>query len=157
MLESHFNGNSFTKSMHEAVERELKEMHGMGVLSILNLFREKTVLLQKNGSTREGRFDFLVETPIKLIGFEVLTRPTKGKLKKKLVYANEADEFVFVLPKDSLAVYKKTVKGPRQFKAKKRFLGKEFGLKNLGVWLFDEAKNEITERHSFQKIFNICP
>ncbi len=152
-----FNGNELTRAMNLAVEKELKNLKNSGKMDLLSMVPEKSVLIRKNGSFREGRFDFFVQTDKKSIGFEILTRPSRGKLKKKLSYSERADEFVFVIPKDSLDGYKKHKKGIWQFRPHKKFLGKEFAEKKLSVWLFDTGKNCISDKKSFFEIFNITP
>lgn len=73
--------------MHLQVFYELNRMRVQRDPEIVSISPEKTVLVEKNGVEREGKFDFLVQTGQKTIGIEVLTRPSQGKLKEKLVYA----------------------------------------------------------------------
>ncbi len=149
------NGNSFTKLMHLLVFHELNKMRCKRQPEILNISPEKTVLLEKHGRDLEGRFDFLVQAKGKTIGVEVLTRPSQGKMKEKLAYANEVDEFVLVLPHDSLGFYKK--KKPNGLKriVGKKFLEKDFADPKLKVWLLDCRQGRIAEKGSFSKIFDV--
>lgn len=106
-----------------------------------------------------GAFDFFLETTDgKKIGFEILTRPSKGKLKRKLeIYFHNVDEFVFVLPSNSLKFYQKqSKKGLHVITAQKKF-PKEFSSKKLKVWLFDLETKQFTKKDTFNKIFNVEP
>ena len=133
-------------------------MHANNVLPIKRIVPEQGVLLESKNScsNREGRFDFLVLTQQgKTIGFEVLSRPSHGKLKEKLSYAREVDEFVFVLPSDALAFYRKTKTKPFKQLARDKFLDNDFCDAKIKAWLLDlktasfEAKGEIC------KLFNV--
>jgi len=133
-------------------------MHFNKKIELKKICPEQTVLIHSKTNSdlcNEGRFDFLVETKKnKAIGIEVLTRPTKGKMKNKLRYAKEADYFVFVLPYNSMEFYRKQKKVFHK-KAKLKFFGKEFSGKNLFVWLLDLQKGEFTEKKEFSKVFNV--
>ncbi|MCX6799344.1 MAG: hypothetical protein NTW59_04605 [Candidatus Diapherotrites archaeon] len=149
------NGNSFTKLMHLIVFHELQKMRANRQPEILSILPEKTVLLEKNGSEREGRFDFLVRAADKTIGVEVLTRPSQGKMKAKLPYANEVDEFVFAIPSDAMDFYrKKNLNGFKRM-APKRFLSREFADEKLKVWLLDCAEGRVAEKGGFGEIFEV--
>ncbi len=144
--------------MHLYTFNELNKMHLNNELEIKKICPEQSVLIHsKNNSNlcNEGRFDFLVETKqSKIIGMEVLTRPSKGKMKNKLRYAREADEFIFVLPLNSMEFYRKPEKKGFPKKVKSKFFGREFSDKNLFVWLLDLKKGFII-KNSFNKIFNV--
>lgn len=119
-----------------------------------NVFPEKEVLLERAVLT-EGKFDFLVESiEGKTIGVEVLTRPTPGKLLKKLSYAKKSDEFIFVLPCNSLELYKKKKNNGLHFFARKKSLPPEFASKSLFIWLFDPTTKEFLSKGVFSKEFN---
>jgi len=152
------NGNTKTNLMHLYTFNELNKMHVKQELNLKRICPEQTVLIHSKTNSfcsNEGKFDFLVETKDnKLIGMEVLTRPSKGKMKNKLRYANEADEFIFVLPFNSMEFYRKPEKVFHK-KAKLKFFGKEFNKKNLFVWLLDLSKGKFTEKKAFSKIFNV--
>ena len=153
------NGNNKTNLMHLYTFNEFNKMHLTQELELKKICPEQTVLIHsKNNSDlcNEGRFDFLVETKKnKLIGVEVLTRPSKGKMKNKLRYAKEADEFIFVLPFNSMEFYRKPTKKVFHKKVKLKFFGKEFSNKNLFVWLLDLNKGKFTEKTFFNKVFNV--
>jgi len=144
--------------MHLYTFNELHKMHFNKKIELKKICPEQTVLIHSKTNSdlcNEGRFDFLVETKKnKAIGIEVLTRPTKGKMKNKLRYAKEADYFVFVLPYNSMEFYRKQKKVFHK-KAKLKFFGKEFSGKNLFVWLLDLQKGEFTEKKEFSKVFNV--
>ncbi len=151
------NGNNKTNLMHLYAFNELNKMHLNQVLEIKKICPEQTVLInsKNNSCLNEGRFDFLVETKEnKIIGIEVLTRPSKGKMKNKLRYASEADEFIFVLPFNSMEFYRKQKKVFHK-KSKQKFFGKEFSKKNLFVWLLNLKEGKFTEKQLFSKIFNV--
>lgn len=149
------NGNSLTKLMHLLVFHELNKMRVKKQPEILSISPEKTVLLEKHGVERQGRFDFLVQTRNRTIGIEVLTRPSQGKLKEKLAYAREVDEFIFAVPSDALGFYrKKRMNGFKRIVGK-RFLGKEFNNPKLRVWLLDCRQGLVKEKSSFSKIFDV--
>jgi len=145
--------------MHLYTFHELNKMHLNQILEIKKICPEQTVLIHSKNNpfcVNGGKFDFLVETKNnKLIGMEVLTRPSKGKMKNKLRYAKEADEFVFVLPFNSMEFYRKPTTKIFHKKAKLKFFGKEFNQKNLFVWLLDLSKGIFTEKKPFSKLFNV--
>ncbi len=141
--------------MHFYTLHELKKMHLTLELPLSKIMPEQEVLLEKNG-LREGRFDFLVESREgKLIGFEILTRPSKGKLKEKLSYSKEADQFVFVLPRNSLGLYRKPKKKIFPRLGREKFLPKEFSSPCLYAWLFNPKDKRFVEKALFSKVFNV--
>lgn len=144
--------------MHLYTFNELNKMHLKQELELKKIQPEQTVLIHSKKNSflsNQGKFDFLVETKEnKLIGMEVLTRPSKGKMKDKLRYAKEADEFIFVLPFNAMEFYRKQKKVFHK-KAKLKFFGKEFSDKNLFVWLLDLKNGKFTEKNVFNKIFNV--
>jgi len=149
------NGNSLTKFMHLLVFHELNRMRVKGQEKIISIQPEKTVLLEKDGVERQGRFDFLVLAKDKTLGIEVLTRPSQGKLREKLAYAKEVDQFVFALPENSLGLYRKKKANGLKRIAPKKFLSKEFSDQKLQAWLVDCRQGKITEKGSFEKIFEV--
>ena len=149
------NGNGFTKMMHLLVFHELSRMRVNQQPEIISISPEKTVLLAKNSRERPGRFDFLVREKEKTIGIEVLTRPSKGKMREKLAYANEVDEFIFALPENSLEFYRKKAQNGIRRVINKNFLPKEFSDQKLGVWLVDCRKGMVTEKGPFGKLFEV--
>lgn len=147
------NGNKTTALMHLLTLHELNRIRVTGKWPITRMSSEQSVLLHaQNGSAREGKFDFLVETPRKKIGFEVLTRPSKGKMLKKLAYMQEVDDFVFVIPHDALLPYQRTEKN-HGWKVRSKKLPPLFGQKGLFVWLVDIDKQEIVAKQPFTKLY----
>ena len=141
--------------MHELTFQELNKMRIAGHGTVKEISPEKDVIISKNGKLREGSFDFLLVVGTKRIGIEILTRPSKGKLKQKLFYADEVDEFIFVLPENSLNFYK-ILKGKAFNNWKKiNYFGKEFSSDFLKVWLLDTEKGEFVEKGIFKSIFNV--
>ncbi len=141
--------------MHLIVFHELQKMRVNNQLQIMDIALEKTVLLEKQGRERQGRFDFLVQAKNKTIGIEVLTRPSQGKLKSKLPYSNEVDEFIFVLPHDSMEFYRKKKMNGFKRRAPKKFFSQDFSNKKLKAWMLDCKQAKITEKGSFRKIFEV--
>lgn len=150
------NGNMTTALMHLLTYHELQTMRVNQKWPIQRITSEKAVMLDfsRHNDAREGKFDFYVETPQKTIGFEVLTRPTKGKILKKMVYKDEVDEFVFVIPHDALLPYQQT-ENNHGWKVRPRFLPKEFGQKGLYVWLVDLDEKRITVKQPFTRLYNV--
>jgi hypothetical protein len=154
------NGNKTTALMHLLVWTELQRMRVNQIWPITRMTQEQTVLLDGNHlshrthtrSTREGKFDFFVETPKKNIGFEVLTRPTKGKILKKMTYMQDVDDFVFVIPHDSLQPYERTPKN-HGWKVRPNYLPSEFAQKGLYVWLVDLEHRCITLKKPFASLY----
>ena len=132
-------------------------MHITLELPLSKITAEQEVLMEKNG-LRKGRFDFLAESREgKFIGFEILTRPSKGKLKEKLPYSKEADQFVFVLPSNSLELYRRQEKKIFHRVCREKLLPKEFNNQDLYVWLFNVNDKKFVEKARFNKIFNVEP
>ena len=153
----HVNGNKTTALMHLLVWTELQRLRVNQAMPITHISAEQSVILaasKMHRLPREGKYDFVVETPRKTIGFEVLTRPTKGKLLKKLPYKDEVDEYVFVIPHDSLLPYQKTPKN-HGWKVREKKLPPIFAQKGLSVWLVDLDEQCITEKHPFPQIYNV--
>ena len=140
--------------MHLLVFHELNRLRVTNEWPIENILPEKTVLLTKTDSPRKGRFDFLVQTRNKSIGLEVLTRPSQGKLRQKLAFAREVDEFVFVLPKHSMEFYKKRKNNELSSRARPNFFGKEFKSPKLSAWIVDVSEGKILKKGVFSKVFN---
>lgn len=138
--------------MHLLTLNELQRMRVNGVWPITRLTSEQTVLLNGTNKPKEGKFDFLVETPRKTIGFEVLTRPSKGKMLKKFAYREEVDQFVFVIPHDALLPYHRTTTN-HSWKVRPRYLPSSFGERGLYTWLVDLEKQAIIEKAPFSKMF----
>lgn len=147
-----FNGNRLTELMHFYTLHELKKMHCLFILPLKKIFHEKTAVI---GNGQKGSFDFLVETVSgKEIGIEVLTRPSKGKMKQKLSYSKNVDEFIFVIPEHFLENYKIHEKKGFKGAVKKHFLPKEFSSQKLFAWIFDTEKRAFTTKASFSGVFN---
>lgn len=149
-------GNNKTNAMHLHCFHELNRMHVRNELPLKFIHPEQTVILSsfQGLSPRKGKFDFLVETMKgKLIGFEVLTRPSKGKMKEKLAYANEVDEFVFVLPHDAMQFYQKPKTKVFHKKCRLKYFGNEFSSSSLKAWMFNLRDGRFTEKSSFNKVF----
>ncbi len=141
--------------MHLLVFHELNRMRILRQPEILSIAPEKTVLLEKKGREREGRFDFLVQGKAKTIGVEVLTRPSQGKMREKLAYAKEVDEFIFAIPEDSMGFYRKRDSNGLKRLVGKKFFGKEFKDAKLKVWLLDCGQGKVVEKGLFYKIFEV--
>ncbi len=144
--------------MHLLVWTELQRLRVNQLMPITHISAEQSVILAASKwhrLPREGKYDFVVETPKKTVGFEVLTRPTKGKMVKKLSYMDEVDEFVFVIPRDSLLPYQKTPQN-HGWKVREKKLPPIFAQKGLWVWLVDLEKQRITDKHPFPRIYNVA-
>ncbi len=141
--------------MHFYTLHELKKMHVLAQLQLKKIEPEKTVLIEKKG-LRQGSFDFLVETVDGMqIGIEVLTRPSKGKMKQKLAYAKNVDQFIFVIPEHVLDAYKKHEKTGHHISGREKFFPKEFSDKKLFAWVFDLEKHKFTHKQGFSRVFNV--
>ena len=127
-------------------------MQGEQGIAIGRIEAEKQTVLPRQ---RIGSYDFLVETSGGVIGIEVMTRPTKGKLKEKLRYRSNVDSYVFVLPANSLGLYRKKPKKGFRTRARPRRFPKEFSDSNIRVWLLDAEVERFTEKGAFSKIFNV--
>ena len=152
------NGNRVTALMHLYTRHELHKMHFFG-RRLVRLVAEKETALRKDRARRErlGRFDFFAETlDGKTIGFEVLTRPTEGKLKEKLAYAKGVDEFVFVLPEGSLNTHRRPGKKVFHKQDRSTPLAPVFNNLKLFVWLFDLHEHRFTAKDKFFKVFNVA-
>ncbi len=150
------NGNSTTALMHLLTWHEIQRLRITREWDIKKMKAEQTVLVNfaRHKTPKEGKFDFYVETPKKTIGFEVLTRPSKGKMLRKISYGNEVDEFVFVIPHDSLLPYQLTEKN-HGFHVRSKALPKEFGKKGIYVWLVDLGEQRILVKAPFHKVYYI--
>lgn len=149
-------GNSTTALMHLLTWNELHRLRVNEEWPITKMTAEQKVWVNfpRQRNPKEGAFDFYVETPKKSIGFEVLTRPSRGKMQRKIPYGNEVDEFVFVIPHDSLLPYQKT-DAPHGFHVRSKALPKEFGKKGLYVWLVDLGEQRIVKRAPLSKIYHV--
>ena len=142
--------------MHFLTLHELHKMHANQELNIKKIIPESQVILHKHHSMRKGSFDFLVETlDKKIIGFEVLTRPSAGKLKEKLVYANEVDEFVFVLPYSDLEFYQIPRQKVFHKQIRRSSFQKLFNNKKLSAWMLNISDSHFVLKDKFNKIFNV--
>ena len=149
------NGNRTTALMHLLAWTELQRLRVTQTWPITKLRAEQTVVLNTDTQTpREGKFDFYAETPSKTIGFEVLTRPSRGKLLKKFAYRNEVDEFVFILPSDSMTKYQRKETNGRHASAHFK-LPKLFGEKGLYAWLVDLDDQRIIAKKPFSQLFHV--
>jgi len=143
--------------MHLVTLHELQKMHCRNILELTRIVPEQDVLLENSHGKCErcGRFDFLVHAKGgKTIGFEVLSRPTQGKLKEKLSYAKEVDEFVFVLPKETMKIYRKTSNKPFRRIAREKTLCSAFASEKIKAWLLDSRHGTIGEKACFCELFN---
>ncbi len=140
--------------MHLYVLNELHRMRVNCQMPVNSISLEKNVEIEKNGKNVNGSFDFLVNSNARLLGFEVLTRPTQGKMKEKLAYAKNVDEFIFVLPYDSLNFYKKPKTKIFHKQAKLNFFEKDFKNPKIHVWLFDIRTGKF-EKEQFNQMFNV--
>lgn len=111
-----------TALMHKTTLDELSKFFD-------KIYAEKKVHFTKR---RQGAFDFFVEENGKTIGFEVLSRPTRAEMKRKLIYADYADAFVFVILVNAMNFYKRE-KTPFVSLADQLSFGKEFDKNNLSV------------------------
>ena len=151
------NGNNLTRLFHLATLHELYKSNLLKEAEILKVVPEQTVLLEPlhGNSIRKGRFDFLVLNKNgKTIGIEVLTRPSRGKMRKKLSYAKEVDEFVFVLPIGSFEPYRKKPRNGFKLQGKKPFFSPEFSIPTLQAWLVDPQSGTIVQKDRFSRLFN---
>ncbi|QQR92144.1 MAG: hypothetical protein IPJ89_03200 [Candidatus Iainarchaeum archaeon] len=150
------NGNATTALMHLLTWNELHRLRVNAEWPITKMKAEQKVLVNfaRQQNPKEGAFDFYVETPRKRIGFEVLTRPSKGKMLRKISYRDEVDEFVFVIPHDSLLPYQKTETAPG-FHVRSKALPKEFAQKGLYIWLVDLAEQRIIKRAPIARIYHV--
>lgn len=126
-------------------------------LDVKKIVPEQTVLLEPlhGNSPRKGRFDFWVLTRAgKTLGFEILSRPSHGKMKQKLSYAKETDEFVFVLPSTAFEFYRKNQRHGFLVHARKIFFSSEFSFPWLQVWLVNPKSGKIEQKSVFSRIFN---
>ncbi len=153
------SGESKTVLMHLHTLHELHRQHMRKQLKILRICPEKDVLLENSSvycNGKKGKFDFLVALAGgKFMGMEVLSRPSKGKLKEKLLYADQVDEFVFVLPHNCLEFYRKPKKKVFHKNSRPKFFEKTFNRKNLFVWLLDVKAGRFGEKSLFAKAFNV--
>lgn len=148
--------NELTQLMHLYTLHEIKKLHLTNKIALKKIADESSVILEKAGKPRIGKFDFLVETKAgKTIGFEILTRPTQGKMLGKLRYAKGVDEFVFVLPSMSLEFYRKPKKKVSHRKIKPKFFSGEFADAKLRAWLFDLQNEQFLEKGKFNNLFNV--
>lgn len=154
-MSSESSGNKMAWLMYLYTQTELHKMHVKNEKPVSRIVPEQSVLIEKRSRKREGRYDFFVETEKgKTLGIEVLTRPTQGKMKEKLAYAKNVDEFVFVVPHNSLNFYRKPKAEPIKRTVRLKSLGREFSSPKLSAWLFDPRKG-IVEKGSFSKLFNV--
>jgi hypothetical protein len=146
-----------TKLFHLATLHELYKSSLLKETEISKVVPEQTVLLEplRGNSIRKGRFDFLVlDKNGKTIGIEVLSRPSQGKMKQKLSYAKEVDEFVFVLPTHSFELYRKKPRNGFKLQGRKRFFSTAFSASTLQAWLVDPSNGTIVEKGRFSQLFN---
>ena len=104
---------------------------------------------------RIGSYDFLAEYNGLKVGFEIMCRPTKGKLKEKLRYLDFVDKYIFVLPAGSFELYRKQRMKGFAPSTRPRFFPKEFASKKLFVWLCSLDEKRIIARARFNRIFNV--
>ncbi|MEM4662629.1 MAG: hypothetical protein QXM75_01245 [Candidatus Diapherotrites archaeon] len=134
------------KIMYKATKDKLEEI---GAKKIEN---EKSVLLP---GKRKGAYDLFAEIGGKTVGIEILCRPTKKKLKAKLAYLPYVDNYVFVIPSNSLGLYRKSFAKVYKPVTRPKFFSSEFNNRNLSIWLCDIEKRKIIARARFNKIMNV--
>lgn len=151
------NGNSTTVLMHLLTWTELQRMRVNQIWNIRRMAAEQSVLLDSGNPNKpkKGKFDFYVETPSKTIGFEVLTRPSKGKMLQKLIYSKEVDEFVFVIPTHFLKPYQKENNHSFGWHVRHKKLPSPFSKKGLYVWLVNIGEQRIISKQSLSNIYYI--
>ncbi len=137
--------------MHALTLKELKRLRAVEDSGML-IEAEKPVILPRH---RLGSYDYFTESNNTTIGFEVMTRPTKGKLKEKLRYKAMVDRYVFVMPSTALGIYKKKKKRGLSSKVRPKFFPNEFNDLKLKAWLLDARKEKFTKKGVFRKIFNV--
>jgi len=138
--------NFVEKIMYKATMERMKE------IGAEKICKEQSVELPHG---RKGSYDFVAEIKGQKIGFEVLCRPTKRKLKDKLRYLPYVDKYVFVLPANALSLYKRPNAKVFGLVSRPKFLPKEFGNKKLYVWLCDLETKHIFACAAFSRIFNV--
>ncbi len=134
------------KIMYKATLEKIKE------LCPEKLFVEYAVSLP-NG--RKGSYDFLIEHNGTRIGFELMSRPTKGKLKEKLAYLHNVDKYIFVFPMASFELYKRQQINCFTALTRPKFFPEDFSNKKLYVWLCSIDEKRIVTQARFEKIFNV--
>lgn len=75
-------------------------------------------------------------------------------MTKKLAYAKEVDEFVFVLPFDSFALYRKQRKKGFPTLGHKHFFSAAFAKPHIKAWLVNEKNREIETKKTFSELFH---
>ncbi len=151
------NGNRLTSLLHLYTRHELNKMHFFE-RRLVRVVAEKATLLpgDQRHAARKGRFDFFVETfDGKKIGIEVLTRPTEGKLKEKLAYAKDVDEFVFVLPDGSLNTHRKPKGKVFHKQDRSKPLSRVFDRRGLWAWLFDLHDQRFSVKDKFANVYRV--
>lgn len=73
---------------------------------------------------------------------------------RKISYGDEVDEFVFVIPHDSLLPYQKTEAAPG-FHVRSKALPRAFAKKGLYIWLVDLAEQRIIKRAPITTIYHV--
>ncbi|MDO8428737.1 MAG: hypothetical protein Q7S92_05990 [Candidatus Diapherotrites archaeon] len=141
-----------SKTMHALTFLELKKLNLIASATLIQTIEEIPLLSE----TQAGVYDFYFKANGKTIGMEVLARPSKGKLKQKLFYANYVDEFIFVLPVESFNFYK-IQKLAFLSKVRPSYFSKEFNSEKLFVWLLDLEKKEFIAKNRFNKVFRVDP
>ncbi len=138
--------------MHSLTLKELKRIQAIQGTAIERIEKEKPTPLPEN---RVGSYDFLTRSKSGTVGFEVMTRPTKGKLKEKLRYRALVDKYVFVIPFNALGIYRKRKKRGYSVKARPKYFPKEFHDLGLRAWLLDTTNEKFTKKGAFHRIFNV--
>lgn len=142
--------------MHEATFNELNSLASSGEVSRILPEHRTTFVNLRTKSLVEGRFDFLMErNGLGKVGFEVLTRPSVGKMLGKLPYSENVDRFVFVLPHNSMEFYRKLPSFPLRPVARPKYFGRNFSSPKLHAWLLDLESGKFVRKGRFSKIFNV--
>ena len=72
------------------------------------------------------------------------------------MYREQVDEFVFVIPHDTLLPYQRTPKN-HGWKVRPKYLPNSFGQKGLYVWLVDLDEQRIVAKKPFHKLYFVEP
>ncbi|MCX8190260.1 MAG: hypothetical protein N3F05_03490 [Candidatus Diapherotrites archaeon] len=139
-------GSFIEQVMYKATEKKLRQ------LCAKNIKTEQSVSLSPR---RTGSYDIFAEINGSFFGFEILCRPTKGKLREKLAYLPFVDKYVFVIPSNSLSLYRKCFAKSFGPITRPKYFPSEFNNKKLCIWLCDIEKRKITVCSRFNKVMNV--
>jgi len=132
--------------MLSAALKEIKEN-----FNIASLETEKAIKI----GNKSLAYDIFLETVEgKKIGFEILARPNQKKMRQKLIYRNNLDKFIFIMPSNFLHLYTKQPKYSLSI-FKPHFLENCFDLDNLYAWIYDISEHKIIKAEHFCNVFNV--